>query len=158
MDAGCLFGIALGGYRVLDSLRIEKGYRYFSTDLTPLDNLYEAGLGFCVKLDKGPFNGSEALRAAWAQGPSRRLRTLTVGDSSYVTLYGGEAVHSGGRVVGRLRSCAYGFTVRRNVAYAYLPVDVEVGHELQVEMFGELVPADVAPDVLYDPEDLRVRA
>jgi glycine cleavage system T protein len=158
MMAGSPLGLTPGGYRVLDCLRMEKGYRYFSTDLTPLDNPYEAGLGFCVRMDKGPFNGREALCTVKERGVERRLRTLTVGESAYLTLYGGEAVHAGGRVAGRIRSCAYGFTVGRNIAYAYLPLEFETGDTVEVEVFGRSVPAEVAPDVLYDPRGHRVRA
>src|SRR5438270_3357598 len=80
MAAGETFGIRPGGYRALDSLRMEKGYRYYGSDLTLLDNPLEAGLGFCVRFDKGEFNGREALLAAKAAGITRRLRTLLVGD------------------------------------------------------------------------------
>ncbi|MGH2525696.1 MAG: glycine cleavage T C-terminal barrel domain-containing protein, partial [Actinomycetota bacterium] len=61
-------------------------------------------------------------------------------------------------VVGRLRSCAYGYTVRRNVALAYLPPEVDIGDRVDVEVFGERVPAEVADDVLLDPEGKRVRS
>ena len=154
--AGEPFGMAPGGYRALDSLRIEKGYRAFGTDLTARDTPWDAGLGFCVDLDNGDFNGRDALLAARERGSDRKLRTLVVGDPDYLTLYGGEAVHAGGRVVGRLTSAAYGFTVRRNVAYAYLPTELGVGAGVEVEMFGEMVPAEVAPDALYDPERAKV--
>ena len=97
MSAGAQFGIRPGGYRALDSLRMEKGYRYYGTDLTLLDNPYEAGLGFCVQLDKGEFNGREALVAAREAGIKRRLRTLAVGGEEYLPIYGGEAVHGAGR-------------------------------------------------------------
>lgn len=156
LAAGQAYGIEPGGYRVLDSLRIEKGYRYFGVDLTPSETPYEAGLAFCVALDKGGFLGREALLAA--REPERRIRTLLIGDEGYVPIYGGEAVHAEGRVVGRLRSCAYGFTVRRNVAYAYLPTDLGPGARIDVEVFGRLVPAEVADDVLHDPGGARVRA
>ena len=158
MAAGSPHRIAPGGYRVLDSLRIEKGYRYFGTDITPSDIPFDAGLGFCVDLEKGDFVGRDALLRA-RDGRSRpRIRTLTVGDEEYVTIYGGEAVHAQGRVVARLRSCAYGYTVRRNVAYAYLPPEMGPGTQVHVEVFGRLVPAEVSNDVLYDPERTRVAA
>ncbi|MGH7764206.1 MAG: FAD-dependent oxidoreductase [Candidatus Dormibacteraceae bacterium] len=146
MAAGREHGVRAGGYRALDSLRMEKGYRYYGTDLTLLDNPYEAGLGFCVRLDKGDFNGRDALMAARGAGIKRRLRTLAVGDDEYVAVYGGEAVHHEGRVVGRLRSCAYGFTVRKNLAYSYLPVELKPGDEVQVEVFGDMVGATVTSD------------
>ncbi|HYM97542.1 MAG TPA: FAD-dependent oxidoreductase, partial [Candidatus Sulfotelmatobacter sp.] len=139
VDAGRDLGIAPGGYRVLDSLRMEKGYRYYGTDMGLLDTPFEAGLGFSVSHEK------------WAHIPrdiTRRLRTLAVGKEDYLPVYGGEAVHRDGRVVGRARSCAYGFTVRRNLAYSYLPIDLGPGAEVAVEVFGELVPATVMPDAV----------
>jgi len=106
MAAGRQFGIRSGGYRVLDSLRMEKGYRYYGTDLTLLDNPFEAGRGFCVQMDKGDFNAREALVAARESGIKRRLRTLAIGTDDYLPVYGGEAVHSawpGGRPRAQLR-------------------------------------------------------
>src|SRR5207237_8022361 len=140
--AGDTLGGLPGGSRALDSLRMEKGYRYYGSDLSLLDNPLEAGLGFCVRFDKGEFNGREALLAAKAAGITRRLRTLLVGDHEYATLYGGEAVYADGSIVGRVRSCAYGFTVRRNIAYSCLPVGLRPGAQVEVELFGRRVPAE----------------
>ncbi|HKO74024.1 MAG TPA: FAD-dependent oxidoreductase [Gaiellaceae bacterium] len=154
MEAGEPHGIAPGGYRVLDSLRLEKGYRYFGTDLTAGEDPLEAGLDFCVSRDKD-FNGRAALDG---KEPARRLRTLLVGGEEYATVYGGEAIHLNGSVVGRVRSAGYGFTVGRNVALGYVPAELEEGAKIGVEVFGEIVPAEIAPDVLYDPENERVRA
>jgi glycine cleavage system aminomethyltransferase T/glycine/D-amino acid oxidase-like deaminating enzyme len=136
------------GYAALDSLRIEKGYRSFGADLTGLDTPFEAGLGFCVARDKRP----ELDRA-----PARRLRTLVVGGEEYLPVFGGEAVHRGGEVAGRVRSAAYGFTVRRNVALAMLPAGLAEGDELAVDVLGEWVPAAVAADTLYDSGNERLR-
>ena len=153
MEAGSDHGITPGGYRVLDSLRLEKGYRYFGTDIGPDENPFEAGLGFCVALDGDrDFVGREAVAAAREAGVTRRLRTLLVGGGAeYVTIYGGEAVHASGEVLGRLRSAGYGFTVERNLAYAYLPTELEPGDQVTVEVFDELVPAEVGATVQYDP-------
>ncbi|HEX9097647.1 MAG TPA: FAD-dependent oxidoreductase [Candidatus Dormibacteraeota bacterium] len=148
MSAGRPVGIRPGGYRALDSLRMEKGYRYYGTDLTLLDNPLEAGLGFCLRFDKGEFNGREALLAAKAAGIRRRLRTLLVGEREYVTIYGGEAVYADGSIVGRLRSCAYGFTVGRNLAYSYLPVELGPGARVEVDVFGQRLPAEVGSDAV----------
>jgi glycine cleavage system aminomethyltransferase T len=131
---------------------MEKGYRYYGTDLTLLDNPLEAGLGFCVRFDKGDFNGREGLIAAKAAGIARRLRTLLVGDQEYATIYGGEAVYADGSIVGRVRSCAYGFTVRRNIAYSYLPVGIAPGSRVEVEIFGRRVPAEVSSDAVLKRE------
>ena len=157
LAAGGGHGIEPGGYRVLESLRMEKGYRYMGTDISAGDTPYDAGLGFCVAPDKGEFNGREALAAAAAAPRERALRTLVVGGEDYLPLYGGEAVRVDGRTAGRARSCAYGFTVRRNIAYAYLPAELGEGTAVEVEVLGEPVAARVAADVLHDPRHLRVR-
>jgi len=158
--AGSAHGPQPFGYRALDALRMEKGYRYYGTDLTMLDTPFEAGLGAFVRLDKGPFIGREALSAARDAAPdglSRRLRTVLVGGPGYQTVYGGEAVRRDGDVVGRLRSVAYGPTVERTIGYAYLPADLAEGDDLEVDVFDERVPATVARDVLVDPAGDRMR-
>ena len=97
--AGGDAGIAPGGYRVLDSLRIEKGYRYFGTDLTMLDTPWEAGLGFCVRSTRGTSTAGRRSSPRWSGGTSA-IRTLAIGGEDPVTVYGGEAVHldgAGGR-------------------------------------------------------------
>jgi 4-methylaminobutanoate oxidase (formaldehyde-forming) len=156
--AGGAHGIRAGGYRVLESLRIEKGYRYFGSDLTASDTPYEGGVGFCVAKDKDDFIGAAALARAREAGPRRRLRTLLVGEGGYLRLYGGEAVRLDGEVVGRVRSCAYAFTLGRNVALATVPATLEQGAALSVEVLGDPVGAELAADVLYDPQNLRLTA
>jgi 4-methylaminobutanoate oxidase (formaldehyde-forming) len=157
MAAGEGHGIAPGGYRALESLRLEKGYRYIGTDLTASDTPFESGLGFCVALDKPDFNGRAALAEPGATAPARRLRTLTVGDEQYVTIYGGEAVRYDGATVGRVRSCGYGYTVRANIALASIRAELQQGTRLTVDVFGAQVPAVVEHDVLYDPAGERIR-
>ena len=149
IGAGSAFGITPGGYRVLDSLRMEKGYRYYGTDMGLLDNPFEAGLGFCVRREKWSSLSAEI---------TRRLRTLAVGGQEYVPIYGGEAVLSGGRVVGRLRSCAYGFTVTKNLAYSYLPMDLKPDAHVEVEVFGQTLPATVMSDAVLSKRDATQRA
>jgi glycine cleavage system aminomethyltransferase T len=147
--AGRAYGVEICGYRCLDGLRIEKGYRYFGTDLTAGDTPLEAGLGRFVSFEGRDFLGRDALVEQRDRGIERRLRTLLVGhDADYVETYGGEAVIVGEEVVGRLRSCAVGFTVGRNVALAYLPIEIDPGKDVRVEVFGDLVPAQIAADVL----------
>ncbi|TMF38532.1 MAG: FAD-dependent oxidoreductase [Chloroflexi bacterium] len=149
MAAGHEYGITPGGYRVLDSLRMEKGYRYYAADMGLLDNPFEAGLGFCVHREKWP---------AIPRDVTRRLRTLAVGGDDYVPIYGGEAVISDGHVVGRLRSCAYGFTVKRNLAYSYLPIELKPGAQVDVEVFGRLLRAAVMPDAVLSRQEARQHA
>ena len=157
MAAGAPDGITPGGYRVLDSLRIEKGYRYFGLDLSASDTPFESGLGFCVHLEKYEFNGRAALAAPGAREPAVRLRTLAVGEGEYVTIYGGEAVRHEGSVVGRIRSCAYGYTVGSMVALATVPSALPIGAAVTIDVFGESVPGTVERDALYDPAGARIR-
>ncbi len=157
MRAGKAYGIQPCGYKSLDSLRLEKAYRYWTADITPADNPYEAGLGFCVNLNKGDFIGRAALVDARTRGIQRKLVTLTIDPNCVV--YGGEAVMQNGKVVGRLRSGGYGYAVGKNIGLVYLPLDLaRVGADLRVDVFGELVAAQVAPNVLYDPRGERLRA
>jgi 4-methylaminobutanoate oxidase (formaldehyde-forming) len=153
--AGREHGMLAGGYKAIDSLRLEKGYRVWGADISPDDTPFEAGLGFAVKLDKGDFVGSEALlRAA---EPDRRLRCLTLSDPRAVAL-GSEPVRVGDAIVGRVTSGGYGYTVAASIAYAYLPAEHDVGAEVAVEIFGEWVDGVVAAEPLYDPAGEKVRA
>jgi glycine cleavage system aminomethyltransferase T len=159
-DAGSDVGMLAGGYRAIDSLRLEKGYRVWAADITPETTPDEAGLSFCVKLAKpGGFVGAAAVRAAReAGGPTRRLACLRLDDPGAVAL-GNEPVRVGERVAGRVTSAGYGYTVGASIAYAYLPVrDAVEGTPVTVELFGEQVPGTVAPDVLYDPSSTRTRS
>jgi 4-methylaminobutanoate oxidase (formaldehyde-forming) len=159
-QAGRSFGIEPAGYKAVDSLRLEKGYRYWSSDLTPAENPYEAGLGFCVRLQKGDFIGREALLRIKAAGVQRKLCTITLAAPlpEDADLYGGEAVYADGRVVGRLRSGGWGYTVARHIGLVYLPAALATpGTPLEVEVFGARIAAAVAPDVLYDPAGSRLR-
>jgi 4-methylaminobutanoate oxidase (formaldehyde-forming) len=156
-DAGRTVGLVAGGYRAIDSLRLEKGYRYWSADVTPEDTPWEAGLGFCVKLDKGEFVGRAALVDQRTRGVERRLVCLTLADPAAVAL-GGEPIMSGGDTVARVTSGGYGYSVRKSIAYGYVPaVLAPVGTALAVEVFGEPVPAVIAREPLYDPRGEKIK-
>ncbi len=158
-EAGRPHGMVAGGYRAIDALRLEKGYRVWSSDITPDENPYEAGLGFAVALDKEPeFIGRDALVTAKAAGPRKRLRCLVLDDPGSVCL-GNEPVRVGGSIVGRVTSGGYGFAVERSIAYAYLPPDrAAIGTRGEVEVFGEWIGFEAAREPLYDPEGARIRA
>jgi 4-methylaminobutanoate oxidase (formaldehyde-forming) len=152
-------GMVAGGYRAIESLRLEKGYRVWSTDITPETDPYEAGLGFCVRLDKpGGFEGRDALLAKSEAGPTRRLCCVALADPRVVAL-GSEPVRVGTEVVGRVTSAGYGFTAAASIAYAYLPVELaEPGTAVQVNVFGDWVAGHVVAAPLVDPTNSRVRA
>jgi glycine cleavage system aminomethyltransferase T/glycine/D-amino acid oxidase-like deaminating enzyme len=157
-EAGQPYGMLAAGYRAIDSLRLEKGYRVWGADITPDETPYEGGVGFCVKLDKAGFVGREALERAQAEGPRTRLRCLTLDDPRRVAL-GNEPVRVEGDVVGRVTSGGYGYTVERSVAYAYLPpAAAEPGTAVEVEIFGSWISGEVADEPLLDPKGERIRA
>ena len=157
--AGQPEGLEVGGYKVLDSLRLEKGYRYFTADVTPTENPYAAGLGFCVALDKGDFKGRQALLKIKEQGLEHKLCTLILDGDDYLPVYGGEVLHLGKEVISRVRSGGYGYTLKRNIIYAYLPLDLSrPGTRLDVDIFDAAHPAQVSPTVLFDPKGERLRA
>jgi len=154
-ESGREHGLAAGGYKAIDALRLEKGYRVWGADITPDDTPYEAGLGFAVKLDKGDFVGRDALLAATE--PERRLCCLVLADPRSVAL-GSEPVRAGGRPVGRVTSGGYGYTMQRSIAYAYLPAEYSCpGQQVDVEIFGEWVGGEVTAEPLFDPRGERLR-
>jgi glycine cleavage system aminomethyltransferase T/glycine/D-amino acid oxidase-like deaminating enzyme len=156
-DAGRPHGLIAAGYRAIDALRIEKGYRVWSSDITPDETPYEAGLGFAVDLDKGDFIGRDALVAAKAAGPGKRLRCLVLHDPRSVCL-GNEPVRIDGEVAGRVTSGGYGFAVEKSIAYAYLPPAVAIGSLGDVDVFGEWIGFEVAREPLWDPAGARIRS
>jgi 4-methylaminobutanoate oxidase (formaldehyde-forming) len=156
--AGREHGLLAGGYRAIDSLRLEKGYRVWAADITPDETPYEAGLGFCVKKDAA-FLGSAALGVGSDAGPPparRRLRCLVLEDPRSVAL-GNEPVRVGGDVIGRVTSGGYGYTVERSIAYAYVPAAIEIGTPVEVDIFGQWIAGEVAREPLFDPKGERVR-
>jgi 4-methylaminobutanoate oxidase (formaldehyde-forming) len=153
-------GLEPVGYRALESLRLEKGYRYYGAELTTRETPFEAGLAPFVRLGKGDFIGRAALfaqREAEPAGPARRLRTIVLGGNDWRPIYGGEAIRIGGEVVERLRSATFGYTVGRTVATAYLPAGVPEGAAVEVDVFDGREGGTVAADVLHDPTGARMR-
>jgi glycine cleavage system aminomethyltransferase T/glycine/D-amino acid oxidase-like deaminating enzyme len=149
-EAGEPHGLTACGYRAIDSLRLEKGYRVWAADITPDETPLEAGLGFCVSEDKW-FLGSDALSE-----PRLRLRCLVLEDPRSVAL-GNEPVRVDDQICGRVTSGGYGYSVGRSIAYAYLPVEIETGTAVQIDIFGSWVGGEVAREPLYDPQGERVR-
>lgn len=157
-EAGRPHGLVSVGYRAVDALRLEKGYRYWSADITPDYTPFEAGLNFAVKLAKGEFLGRPALLRQRDEGLRRRLCCLVLEDPSAVAAMD-EPVFHDGRMVGLVTSGGYGYTVRRSIAYAYLPVDLaEPGVSLTITVDAEPVGAEVVREPLFDPKNERVRA
>ena len=158
-EAGEPEGIIAGGYKAIESLRLEKGYRYWSAEISPDYTPYEAGLGFAVKLDKSNFIGREALLKQKGEGLKRKLCCLTLSDNRVVAL-GKEPLRTqDGRIVGWVSSGGYGYSVGQSIVYAYLPIEcAKEGTQLEIEFFGEQVGATVVKSPLWDPKGERIRA
>jgi glycine cleavage system aminomethyltransferase T len=119
---------------------------------------FEAGLGFAVRMNKGYFHGRKALEGRSEDTVSRRLTCLTIDDAHQVVM-GSEPVFAGGRPVGYVTSAARGYSIGKNIAYAWLPANVAVpGTPVEIEYFGERVQAVVAAEPLFDPEMKRIRS
>jgi glycine cleavage system aminomethyltransferase T/glycine/D-amino acid oxidase-like deaminating enzyme len=153
--AGQAHGVIAAGRGAFNSLRLEKGYRSWGTDMTTEHDPYEAGVGFAVRMDKGDFLGRAALET---REQRRKLACLTIDDPHAVVL-GSEPVRVQGKPVGYVTSAAYGYTTGLNIAYAWLPVDAALpGNRVEIEYFGERVPAVVAEEPLFDPKMTRLRS
>jgi glycine cleavage system aminomethyltransferase T len=152
--------VAAGG-GAFDSLRLEKGYRLWGTDIHTEYTPWEAGLGFAVDLDKGDFLGRAALlRQRAAGGPDRQLSCLTFDDPAVVAL-GKEPIldAAGERVLGYVTSANYGYSVGQSITYGYLPREQAApGTPVQVQYFGARHPATVVREPRFDPQHARIRA
>ncbi len=152
-------GMVAGGYKAIDTLRLEKGYRYWSSEISPDYNPLEAGLGFAVKLDKTDFIGKDALVKAKAKGVTRKLVCITLADDRTIAI-GKEPIRTpDGKIIGWVMAGGYGYSVKKSIVYAYLPIEYsKPGTKLEIEFFGEHIGAVVATSPLWDPKGERIRA
>ncbi|MFQ5806167.1 MAG: FAD-dependent oxidoreductase [Phycisphaerae bacterium] len=164
MEAGASYGIVNAGYRAIDSMRLEKGYRLWGVDITPDDTPLEAGLGWAVKLKTDiPFHGREALLKQKQAGVKKRLACFTVDDPN-IMLLGRETIFRNGERVGWLTSGGWGYTVEKSMGFGYVrnPDGVDHAYVLEgsyeLEVARERVPAEVQLDPLYDPKMVRIKA
>ncbi|MEW5941483.1 MAG: glycine cleavage T C-terminal barrel domain-containing protein, partial [Chloroflexota bacterium] len=157
-EAGAPEGMVAGGYKAIDTLRLEKGYRYWSGEISPDYTPYEAGLGFAVKLDKkADFIGKDALAKQKKDGITRKLCTITLNDDRVVVI-GKEPIRVGDKIVSWVAGGGFGYSVKKSIAYAYLPMEyAKVGTKLTIECFGEMIGAEVAQSVLWDAKGERIR-
>ncbi|MBX2838932.1 MAG: FAD-dependent oxidoreductase [Gammaproteobacteria bacterium] len=120
MDAGDEFDVQNAGYRAIESLRLEKGYRAWSSDITPNDNPFEAGLGWAVKLDTDiSFLGREACEQVKEGRLAKKLCCFSV-EGVDTVLHGRETLFRNGIAVGYVTSAGWGYTVQKNIAYGYV--------------------------------------
>ncbi len=164
MEAGKAHDIRPIGYRALESLRLEKGYRAWGSDITPNDTPQEAGLGWAVKLRKNTdFLGRRALEKANGATPAKRFVGFTVDDPEIVLL-GRETILRDGLPVGYLTSGGYGYTTARNIGYGYVREPDGVSDEFLASGNYELVvamkttPATLHLQPLYDPSGEKIKS
>lgn len=156
-SAGGDFGLGPFGLHATESMRIEKGFRHWKSDLITEFDPFESNLGRFVKLDKPAFPGRDALLAKANQPMRRKFVTLCIA-SGEIPAHAGESLLDGETVVGTITSAAYGHRVKRNLAMAFVdPAHAETGSRLEVQMLGKRFQAVVEPSCLYDAHNQRPR-
>ena len=157
-EAGEKHGLKLFGARAVESMRMEKGFLHWKSDLLTEFDPFETGLDRFVKLQKGEFIGRDALLARSDKGITKKLVTLEI-DSVKMHAHGGGSLMDGEKVVGTITSGDYGFRVRKNLAYAFVDAEyMSDGTEMKLDLCGDLVNATVVPNCPYDPEFALVRS
>jgi glycine cleavage system aminomethyltransferase T len=149
--------VIAAGRAAFNSLRMEKGYRSWGTDMTTEHNPFEAGLGFAVRAQKDGYVGHDALASVSDETVERRLVCLTIDDGTSVVL-GSEPVFVDGSPAGYVTSAAFGHTVGAPIAYAWLPASAGVGTGVEIQYFDRRVAATVVAEPLVDPEMTKLRS
>jgi 4-methylaminobutanoate oxidase (formaldehyde-forming) len=163
MEAGADLGLRDAGYRAIDSLRLEKGYRAWGADIGPDHTPDEAGLGWAVKLNKNiDFRGRAAVEAQRRDGVKKMLACFTVEDPD-VVLLGRETIYRNGKRVGWLTSAGYGYTLGLSIGYGYVrnpegvDADFVLAGDYELEVATERVICKVGMKPLYDPGMVRIK-
>jgi 4-methylaminobutanoate oxidase (formaldehyde-forming) len=157
IDAGRDLGLIPCGYRAIESLRLEKGYRAWAGEINTETNPFEAGLGFALSLKKENFHGKAAVISA-KENQSRKLVAITFDDISSVP-FGSEPIRIDNKIVGRVKSGGQGYTINKAIAYAYLPIEDSVpGTAVDVELFGVWCKGVIAAEPLFDATNLKIRS
>lgn len=156
-EAGQDFDVIAAGRGAFNSLRLEKGYRSWGSDMDTSHDPFAAGLGFAVRAAKESYIGKEAVEKRRNEPASQRLRCVTVDDGSSMVL-GKEPVFLDGNNIGYITSAAFGHTVHKPIAYAWLPAELNDGDTVEISYFGEMIQASIVADPLVDPDMLKIRA
>lgn len=152
--AGQDFGLTVCGYKAIDSLRTEKGYLYWGSDISPDETPKEAGLGFAVAKDKA-FIGKEALSSHVV---TKKLVTIVL-DNPQAVVLSNEPVKVNGYVSGRVTSGGYGVSIQKSIAFAYLPVELSViDTPVEILVFGNWISGKIVQGPLYDAKGKKVRS
>ena len=161
--AGAEHGLVDAGYRAMESLRLEKGYRAWGSDIGPDHTPLMAGLGWAAKLKTTiPFQGRDSLEVAKSRPCPRLLAGFTVADPRAVLL-GRETIYRDGERVGWLTSGGYGYTIGKAIGDGYVRRDAGVDRAFvlsgryELEIAGERFPAEVSLSAFYDPSGERIK-
>jgi len=162
-QAGRAHGLRNAGYRAIETLRLEKAYRAWGSDIGPDHTPDEAGLGWAVKLKKNiDFKGRAAVAEQRASGVAKKLATF-VADRD-VILSGRETIYRNGVRVGWLSSAGYGYTLGKSIGMGYIrnengvDVDYVKSGTYELEVATERVPCSVHLAPLYDPKMEKVKS
>ncbi|RHZ50589.1 GcvT family protein [Aspergillus thermomutatus] len=151
--AGQPHGLIAAGRAALNALRLEKGYRTWGVDMNSEHDPFEAGVGSAVQINKQvDFVGKAAVQRLARRQPVRRLRCLTI-DDGRSTVMGKEPVFWNNKAVGYVTTTVFGYTIRKPIAYAWLPASIQEGEGVEVEYFGRRIRATVTKEPVYDPND-----
>ncbi|WP_420557793.1 GcvT family protein [Roseovarius sp.] len=161
-EAGQAHGLKLCGMHMMDSCRIEKGFRHFGHDITCEDHVLEAGLGFAVKTSKPSFIGRDAVLRKKEAGLSKRLLQFRLTDPEPM-VYHNEPVLRDGEIVGYLSSGAYGHHLGGAIGMGYVPCAGESAEQVlassyEIDVAGTRVKAEASLRPMYDPKSERVKA
>ena len=163
MAAGAELGLVNAGYRAIETLRLEKGYRAWGSDIGPDHTPVEAGLAWACKMKSGlPFLGRDAVAAQLAGGVKKRLAAFTVDDPA-VILLGRETIYRDGVRVGWLSSGGFGHTLGKPIGYGYVrdaagvTEDWMMSGRYELEVASERVPCQIHAAALYDPSNARIK-
>ena len=157
-EAGAQFNLELFGARAVDSMRMEKGYLHWKSEIITEFDPFETGLDRFVKLDKGEFVGREALLAREQQGRTRKLVTLEIDDTKRPA-YGGASLMNSGEVVGTITSGEWGHRTGVNLAMAFVkPEYSSPNTEMMLDSCGTMSKATVIAPCSFDPSGSRMRA
>ncbi|MEP7204504.1 MAG: glycine cleavage T C-terminal barrel domain-containing protein, partial [Ilumatobacteraceae bacterium] len=163
MSAGTPLGLANAGYRAIESLRLEKGYRAWGIDIGPDHTPIEAGLGWAVKSRSGvEFRGRDSVAAQRANGVRKMLAGFTCDPT--VVLLGRETIFRDDERVGWLTSGGFGYTIDRSIGYGYVrnpqgvTADSVTAGAYELEVAGQRVPARVSLQPFFDPTNARVKS
>ncbi|MEM8554948.1 MAG: aminomethyltransferase family protein, partial [Pseudomonadota bacterium] len=156
--AGEVHGMTLFGSRAVESMRMEKGFLHWKSDILTEFDPYETGLDRFVKLDKPDFVGKAELLDSKASGPRRKLVTLAI-DTEEAVAQGGASVRQGDGIAGTVTSADWGHRTGLNLAYAFVePKHGELDQKLTVDILGQRIAAKVVRSCPYDPSFSRMRA